>query len=215
MAIVLDGRQISDEGLTPGATVAHAADLAKAALHGSGRLILSVVCDGDEIDAQRLKDVLRSPYGQFAAIEFLSGAPHAAVRDALVQAQQIFAESFAQVREVSAALSSGDIPAAMQGLVHCVAAWSNMHEAVVQGGALVDVDFDRLVLGGRHVLDWLGDLNQRLRDMRDAIESRDHVMLGDILNYEIDETLRGWETMLREFTAHVDRITPRECANTP
>ncbi len=207
MRITLDGQTLSGDSLPDGANVGHVLDYAKTRLTGSDQLILSIHCDGEEIDAARLKGVLASPVDQFQLIELLSGSPYQAVLEALGQTRMLLSETFATVKQISDALAAGDLHAAMTGLVECVGAWSNVHEAVVQGGALVGVDFDRLVVGGRHILDWLNELNGRLRDIRDAIQSRDHVMLGDILRYEIDETMQGWETMLDGFIAHVEKIS--------
>ena len=55
-------------------------------------------------------------------------------------------------------------------------------------------------------MQWLNDLASKLRELKDAIESRDHVLLGDILRYEFDETLEQWERMLDGFIAHVEGI---------
>ncbi|MBX3396008.1 MAG: hypothetical protein KF841_11640 [Phycisphaerae bacterium] len=206
MSLLLDGCLINDTALPDGSTVSHAIDLAKARLSGSGRLILGIYCNGAEVEPSRLRGILSAPYANYSKVELISGSPYSAVIEALNQARAVFAESFSTIKQVSAWLSSGDVPGAMGGLSQCVEAWSNMHEAVVRGGALVGVEFDRLVLGGRHVLDWLGDLNQRLRDIRDAIQSRDHVTLADVIRYELDEALQGWEIMLDGFIRHIEKL---------
>ncbi|MBK8269509.1 MAG: hypothetical protein IPK83_14865 [Planctomycetes bacterium] len=206
MTLILDGIPLNDAHLPEGATVGHAVDLAKGRLAGTGKLILAILCDGAEVDAARLRGVMASDYSFFKRVEMVSGSPYAAVTEALQQARAAFGDSFATIKQVTAWLSAGDIQAAMRGLSECVEAWSDMHEAVVQGGALAGVDFDRLVIGGRHVLDWLGELSKRLRDIRDAIQSRDHVSLGDVLKYEMDETLQGWEVMLDGFIRHVEKM---------
>jgi len=204
--IIVDGSAICDTDMAPSGSVGDAVRLARSTLGGNGRVMMSVICDGDEIDAARLEAVMSRPYRDYQTVELTSGSPFGAALDALNQARAGFGESFALVREVSASLASGDIAAAMNGLSRCVASWADMHEAVVQGGTLVGVDFERLVLGERHVLDWLGELNRRLRDIRDAVDGRDYVMLGDILKYELDETLQGWESMLDAFARHVERM---------
>lgn len=203
MHVTLDGRTLDLASLPAGTTVGHIIDHAKASLTGTNQLILSISCDGEQVTATQLKSVMKSPAEAFQSIELESGSPYRAVLDALGQTRQLLSETFATVKQVTDALAAGDLHAAMTGLVECVSAWSNVHESVVQGGALVGVDFDRLIIDGRHILDWLNELNGRLRDIRDAIQVRDHVMLGDILRYELDETMQGWETMLDGFIQHV------------
>jgi len=66
---------------------------------------------------------------------------------------------------------------------------------MINSGALLQFNFDELVIADRHIFDWLRDLGGKLKDIRDAIENRDHVLLGDILRYETEEFVEGWERM--------------------
>jgi hypothetical protein len=46
------------------------------------------------------------------------------------------------------------------------------------------------------VADCLADLVERLRDLRDALEARDLVLLADLMQYEIPELCKKWKGLL-------------------
>ncbi len=73
-------------------------------------------------------------------------------------------------------------------------------------GRLLGVDFESLQLAGRPVAECLTELLERLRDLKDAVANRDHVLLADILRYEFDDVLQRWERMLDGFIDHVEAL---------
>ncbi len=203
MNILLDGKPLGGASLS--ATVGQALDTARKSLAGTDLLVLGIRCDEREISPELLETVLERPAGDFARLEFVTGHPVDVVLEALRQTRMALADSFTGIREAAEALSRGRVSEAMSALVRCLAIWGQTHEAVVQGGALCRLDFEGLVIEGRPLLDWLHDLARQLRGLKSAIESRDHVLLGDILQYELDETLRGWECMLDGIIRHLEQ----------
>ncbi len=193
--ILLDGRIIGEE-LAETATISSAIEYARRSLAGSGDIILGIACDGRDVGVDQIADVLPRAVQEFDRVEFTSGDASGAVIEALSETRLAILDTYATVQQAADDLSTGRIAAGMNGLVRCVNAWSQVHEAVVSGGQLLSLDFEQLVLNGRPLLDWLGDLNRKLRDIKSAVENQDHVLLADILRYEIDQTLQQWEDML-------------------
>jgi hypothetical protein len=129
------------------------------------------------------------------------------VLEALRQIRKLFAESFVALKGASEALAAGRVGEAMRTFGDCVSVWACTHESVVQGASLLGICFDDLQINGRPATDYLGELAARLSDVKGAIEARDNVLLGDILRYEMDETLREWETMLDGLIAHIEQTS--------
>ena len=206
MSVLIDGQPVATADLPAGITVGELTDWVKGALEGRNAILFGIRCDGEEVSTTRLDEVMSRSLGEFEQLEFVSGFARDVVLDVLEESRRCFVESFANVKQAAEDMAAGNIAQGMAELVECVGIWSNVHEAIVNGGALVGIDFDRLVIGGRHILDWLKDLNTRLREIKNAVESRDNVLLGDILRYEMDETLGGWENMLNGFIEHVRGI---------
>jgi hypothetical protein len=206
MTVLLDDQPLSTEDLKPDATVAQLLDLAKARLKGSGSVIVALRKDHQDVPPESLEDMLTQPLQGFQQLELISGRPKQVVLEALDEVRCSFTDTFATLREICEALTAGRLTEAMEMLSRCVGIWGRTHQAVVEGGALVGVDFERLEVAGRPIVDLLNELAGRLHELKNAVESRDNVLLGDILRYELDETLQQWELMLTAFTAHVESL---------
>ncbi len=203
MFVLLDDKRIEITGLESDATLGALIDSTRAQALSAGRIIFTIRCDGKEVEPDRLEVAMSRPACEFREIALITGDAREAVLDALEKTRAAFVDTFAGVKQAAQDLASGNMARGMAGIVDCVGVWAHVHEAIVSGGPLLGVDFEQLVLRKRHILDSLNDLSAKLRDMKQAIESRDNVLLGDMLRYEMDEMLGGWETMLDGFIEHV------------
>jgi hypothetical protein len=203
MKILLDNEPLITADVTGSALVVHYLEAAKKSLRGTERMIFGLRLDGNEVSGAHLEAALTRPIAQLTTLEFITASAPQVVADALRETQKSLTDSFVTVREASEALSKGRLAEAMERLTDCITVWGRTHEALVNGGSLLRLDFERVAIAGRPMLDWLADLANRLREIRDAIEARDHVLLSDILHYELDETLSGWEQMLGGVIEHI------------
>jgi hypothetical protein len=206
MTVFLDNEPFSAYCCAEGDTVGQALAAARAHVAKTGLLIVGIQCNQDHIPPDQLDRVLLQPARDFQRIDLVSGHAKPVVLDALRQIRQLFTESFVAMKSASEALAAGRIGEAMRTFGDCVSVWSCTHESVVQGASLLGIQFDALQINGKPATHWLGELAARLSDIKGAIEARDNVLLGDILRYEMDETLREWETMLDGFIAHLEQV---------
>jgi hypothetical protein len=203
MQILLDNEPLVVNDLNGSAIVAQYLSAAKARLWGTDRMVFGLRFDGEEVPAAQIEESLSRPIEDLESLEFISACASQVVVDALRETQKTLANSFVTVREASESLSKGRLAETMERLTDCIKVWSQTHEALVQSGSILELDFERVAITGRPLLEWLGDLAKRLREIRDAIAARDHVLLSDILHYELDETLSGWEQMLGGVIQHI------------
>ena len=206
MKILLDDKPFCPEQLPSDATLTQLIEMAKAEVDGTGSVIVGVRHNDEDVPAERLEEMLPQPVSDFDNLELISGRPKQVVLEALAQVRTAFGETFVSIREAADVLAAGGLADAMTKLAECFGVWAQTHTSVVQGGALVGVDFDSLEIGGRPIVDWLNELSAKLRELKEAIVARDSVLLGDILRYELDETLQQWERMLDGFISHVEQL---------
>ncbi len=206
MPVLLDDQPLSLEHLPPGATVAEAVNEARARLEGSGLTIVALRNNKEVVADAQVEQMLSEPISRFDHLELVSGRSQEVVLDALRLIREGFAETFPAVKEVVESLAAGKLSEAMTLLAQCVRVWGRAQEAIIQSRSLLEVDFDDLEIDGRQITDWLNQLAGKLEELKNAIESRDNVLLGDILRYEFDQTLQQWERMLGGFIAHVEQL---------
>lgn len=210
MNVLLDNQPLDIHATPAETTLAEALDLARDQLEGTDLMVFGVCCDGDAIGPQSLDDAMCKPLDSWQSIEFSSARPKDVVLDALKQTRTALSDTFPAIHQAAQLLTGGNIADAMSALVRCLTVWSRTHEAIIHGAALIEVDFEEVVVDGRPLIDWIHDLARSLRELKSTIESRDHVLLGDVLRYELDGTLQGWERMLDGLIDHIesDSSTP-------
>lgn len=206
MTLLLNAEPLRLSGLTPETTVAQVIDLAKARLRGSGSVVVGLRLEDQDIPAERLEAMLHEPASRFDGLELIAERPTRVVLEAMSELRRAFLDTFAGVQDTADALRAGRIPDAMTTLMQCVAIWGQTQLGVVQSGQLAGVDFDALRIADRPVAAWLEELASKLREIKQALESQDHVLLGDILRYELDETLQQWGKMLDGFIVHIEGL---------
>lgn len=204
----LDGKPLPIDGIGDDATVCAVIERAKTTLKDTDgdSILLEVICDGEAIDAARLASTMGEPLSNFSRVEFVSGSRRTVVVESLTASKRSIGDTFELVREAAEQLNAGSVAAGMQRLIDCVEIWSQAHEAMISSGHLLELDLEELVIADKHVFEWLREPATKLREIRDAIESRDHVMLVDILRYEMEDFLQGWEKMLDAYAEYVSGI---------
>jgi hypothetical protein len=196
MAIYLDNEPLTGEGLAPGATVGSMIEMARGRLSGSGRMVLGLRCGECEVSAEQLDEIWSRPCDMFDRLEVIAGRPGPLVADALAITRQALSQTYASAASAAEHLTAGNTAEAMRVLGECCAVWARVHESVVRGCALLSLDVSGVEVDDRPVSQWLRELAKTLVGIKGAIESRDTVLLGDILRYEMEQTLADWERML-------------------
>ena len=153
-------------------------------------------CGDEEVPPEQLDDVWTLTCDTFDKVEAVTGNAGEVVADALQVTRRALATTYALTREASEKLAEGAIQTAMQSLIECSSTWSRVHHAVVQSCSLLAIDPAITQVAGRLLADWLREVAKMLISIRNAMQSRDYVNLGDILRYEMDDMLGGWEQML-------------------
>lgn len=191
MSVTVDHENLEVEALglrTIGQVLSH--------LQKDNRLVVNLLIDGQEPDLDRLPQVRQSPInGHTLFIE---------TAEPRQMALEVIAEVESQLREadrlkgeaVDLLQKSGGGARAMQKLSGCFSTWHNAQESVVKVARLLRLDLDEVRVEGRSLSALIADFSGQLRQVRQALEARDFVTLGDVLAYEMTETTEQWRGAL-------------------
>jgi hypothetical protein len=191
MSVMVDHERLEVEALglrTVGQVLSH--------LQKDNRLVVNLLIDGREPDLDCLPQVRQSPVtGHTLFIE---------TAEPREMALEVIAEVESQLREadrlkceaVELLQQSGGAVKAMERLSGCFSTWHNAQESVVKVARLLRLDLDALSVGGRSLSQLIADFSAQLRQVRQTLESRDFVALGDVLAYEMTDTTTHWRDAL-------------------
>jgi len=193
MPVTVDHEQLADDTIaamglkTVGQVLSH--------VQRENRLVVNLLIDGCEPDLSRLSVVKASPVsGRNLFIE--TAEPRAMALEVLDEVDAQLAEADRLRREAVDLLQRNHPAPAMERLSGCFTTWNNAQETVTKTAQLLRIDLDLVMIEMRSLSDVLSDFTGQLREIREALESRDFVTLGDILAYEATQTCTHWRQAL-------------------
>jgi hypothetical protein len=191
MSVTVDHERLEVEALglrTVGQVLSH--------LQRDNRLVVNLLIDGREPDFARLPQVRQSPLnGHTLFIE---------TAEPKEMALEVIDEVESQLREadrlkgeaVELLQRSGGAVKAMEKLSGCFSTWHSAQESVVKVARLLRIDLDAVRVADQSLSALIAEFSGQLRQVRQALESRDFVTLADVLAYEMTQTSTQWRDAL-------------------
>jgi hypothetical protein len=189
MCVTVDDRQLADEWIeamglkTVGQVLSH--------VQRENRLVVNLLIDGREPDLSRIAAVKQAPLdGHDLYIE--TAEPRQMAMEVLAEVDAQLAEADRLRKEAVDLLQRSQPATAMERLSGCFTTWNNAQESLTKTAQLLRIDLDLVRVEMRSLNEVLSDFTGQLRQIREALEGRDFVTLGDILEYEATQTCTHW-----------------------
>ena len=205
MEVYLDDRKI--QSAKADATLGQVVEDARAEVARHDRVIVGIRCDGADITDDDLAARLAEPAEKYARVDLESGRAEQLVIDALNQALRVLDDSDQLRAQVIEQLARGEATQAKQDLAECFRQWAQIHQAVAQSMAFLNLGEKELLVGDRPLESVLGDIGGQLRQVKEVLEVGDDVLLGDLLQYEFDAAIDQWRATIQAVLARADNTS--------
>ena len=202
MKIYLDDQPVTT-GKTP-ETFGEAIALAKAVAAKDNRVIVSVLCDGQDVSNDDIEVREAEPAESFERVDFESGRPDQLVREAMSQALDVLDDTGPKRQPVVEWLTQGQSRQAAEALTDCFRSWAQVHTAIIQSIALLGLDLDKLEVNGQGIEPALLAIAEQLRQVKEVLEAGDYVLLADLLQYEFGQAINRWRGAIEAIQAHLE-----------
>lgn len=191
MRVLLDEQEL----ICDGSSIQAAIDRGAARAQETGRLVVEVHVDGQQLNANDLDD---APTLEAAAeeVRMISAQPHAMVRQTLLDTIELLDSIDETQRRAAECIQADDATAGFEGLSEAIALWSVIQEAVLNGAQLLDIPLDDIRTETRTLNEAAEELNAHLTSLREALVNRDPVQLSDTLMYEMPNVIESWRNVL-------------------
>lgn len=190
MSVTVDHENLEVEALglrTVGQVLSH--------VRRDNRLVVNLLIDGQQPDFDHLPRVRQSPLnGHTLFIE--TAEPRAMALEVIAEVESQLFEADRLKGEAVDLLQSGGAVKAMEKLGGCFSTWQSAQESVVKVARLLGINLDAVKVAGRSLSELIAEFSTQLRQVRQALEARDFVTLGDVLAYEMTETTAQWRAAL-------------------
>jgi hypothetical protein len=194
MIVTLDGRRL-DESFNPDCTLETVIEQVRRD-HVGQRLVTSVRLNGQTLTDNDLKDGLATLLTSDAQVDLESGDRRELVRDALLGLALQFECDAEQSAEIAARLSAGEVADGVRQVGEFVQLWQTCYRTLVQCCDLLGEDMTAWEHDGRTMRSHLDELVGKLNELRDALDARDMVVLGDLIRYELPPLYANWHKLL-------------------
>ena len=172
-------------------------------IKNGNRLVTQLLIDGNAPDLAHVPQLrARSLIGNTIFIETI--APYEIALQVIQHINRQMDEAETSREAAIDFLSTNAPNKALQKLSGCFTAWQSAQQAVGQLGQLLQVDLNLVIVDGIPLPQALNNFVAQLRTLREALESRDYVLLSDTLSYEIGQTIAQWRDALTQMRAMVE-----------
>lgn len=182
----------TDPDFTEGKSLDEALRYVQTDICDGHRFVVRVTCDGQEILADDMEDVLRKPADSFERLELFTSTKGSLVAEAMKEAHASLEQTDRACREAGELLSQGKTAEGIEALGECLAVWQQIHEAVAKSFQLLALKTDSITIQDEPLEVVLGKPRDILTQVKEALESRDMILLADLLIYDLTEVTAQW-----------------------
>ncbi len=206
MQVFLDQQPLSADLASP-ETLAEWAAYASQQAQAHSRVVVGIACDGEPVNEDRLEAMLEAQANQFQRVDFSTCQATALAGAALGQAAELLGQLGASQTSAAELFNQGQSGKAIDVLQTTFFGWNQVQVAVTKSSQLLQWSLDDMTVGEEPVIVIFERLAELLREVRQALESQDYVLLADLLQYEFGEVTARWQSLLEHFRQLADAQT--------
>ena len=202
--------------------VRQAITAAAALVEADGRMIVEVRVDGQTWTGEALDTIADDATAD--EVRLTSADPIQLICDTFSDAAIALTDADQLQQSAAELLQADQTQAAMEKLNEALSIWSSVQQAVSMGVELAEIDLNKRTPPSKSSRQAVGNsksgssafpspavpmanvvdsLNQQLRLVRQALESKDTVALADALLYQLPDVVRQWQGWLSDLQAQI------------
>jgi len=206
MIVALDGERLAGP-FAADATLQALVDQVREQ-HLGDRLVVSVAIDGQVLTDQDLVERLPRAVGSVGQVDLTSADRRQLASDTLREVADRLGAAAGEQVAAADKLQAGRAAEAISSFSGFLEIWRTCQRAIVDCSGVLGEDLTALPCKGQRIREHLDGLVDKLRELREAFESRDAVLLADLFRYEVPATCRLWQGILHELAESVAGRVP-------
>lgn len=195
MELYLDGRKLDAPG-SPGGSIDQTLRDVQRRHCAPKQLVVALRCDDRDIPFAETASTLARPAASISKLEIFTSTGEQLVLGAMHQASQSLQDSEAACTRVAELLTEGQVNEALTMLGECMRAWQKIHEAVVQSIRMLELDVESAMINDTPFAEVIARPRDALSQIKQALTRQDHVLLADLLQYELGGVTDQWFSLI-------------------
>lgn len=169
------------------------------------RIVVGVKLGDQTIDGAQLTARMAEPVGN-ACVEITTAVRDDLARTTIGKLAALVEYLGPRQHAVAALLENGQAPKALTELTGVLSAWQQVQQTFEGLTTLLKIDLNRQLVGTRPAADLLDEFRTQLEEVGKALQVQDMVLLGDVLQYEMDTGITHWNDILATLLGIVDGV---------
>jgi len=194
MIVTLDGKRI-DTPFAPESTLQAIVDQVRA-MQPDDRLVVSVAINGHPLADAELNAALGQVVAADAQVDLESSDRTELVVSALRGLALRFQEAVEPLVAVADQLSAGQVTQGLQRVGEFIGLWQTCYRTLAQCSGLLGRDLTEYEHQGQSLTGHLGQMVDKLTELRAGLEARDMVLVADLVRYELRPLSQKWHELL-------------------
>ncbi len=176
----------------------------------TGNIVTGIIVDGEVVQPERLAELKQAAADSFGEVNLVVRPANRFAAEGLLTVCDHLEFSIALRTDVVDALQQGKAQYAMEKLGEYVQFWAGLQSTLGSACRLVGVNIEELEVFGEDgsepilIVEHIKELSEQLSEVKNALESGDLVLLGDILGYEFADLTDSWRDILQKMALQFD-----------
>ena len=200
--------QLADPPVDSSPTLSSLIDEVRRRIGGTGRMVVSIECDGVELGADRLDRAMTRSVESYERVVMRTCPPAELVEGALAQALSCLRQSRRQCAGIVKLIAESNPAEAMSTLAAVLGTWTQVHEGMRNSIGLLGQDVAQLSTDEVDIERTFQEVRELLIQIKEVVEARDTILLADLLQYELDPVADQWERAIRRVRDHAAELIP-------
>lgn len=167
------------------------------------RMVVAVQLNGEALLDDSLGDALAQPLREEDQVDFQTAEPPVLAAQALCDVADQLVKSGEDSGRIADLLHAGSTSEAVLAFGKALRVWATAQHTIAQCGMLLGTKLTEHQVDGRPLDAHLSELADKLRELRDALEAQDLVLLADMIQFELPDMSTQWASNLRALAADI------------
>ena len=195
MDIYLDGKRLDDSAVQA-RTVADLLAALRSA--DADRLVVAIRFNGEAPAGAAMEALRGAELAQAGTLELETESARQLAGRTLAEVSALLEQTRGHHSAVGELLAGGRTVKAMELLTASFSVWNAAEDSLQKASRLVGLDLDRADQGRHSPARMIRDLRDHLQRLKQGLQSRDFVAVGDLVEYEMPPLTEGWQQMLAQ-----------------
>lgn len=160
------------------------------------QLVISLSCDGNQLDSETMQTALARPIPECEKLEVFTGTRAHLVIEAMTHCFDSLEETERLTESIADRLDGEDHGDALRELGACIRIWQQIHDALANSIEMLSIDPENFAIGETPLLEALVKPKEVLLQVKEALVQKDNVLLADVLRYELCDATKTWLTII-------------------